>query len=258
MHRSLAYVITALIGICSSWQVAAQASADSTRRDSTASASTPAAAAPTRTPMAIPTEILGYRVKDSARVGDQGVQYTYVHGKNDKILVFITPYPSTSAAGGTTDDTVATVEGDVDVHRQSLDGAYKRGDLTAFQSLREHPDDFKTGGRTVRGYMMFAALTHRGGGTAQFNDPMSCAPAEMARNSGRCPRRSQFAQSSDAVATDVPLADVRGFQAYTYYGVYAIPQSLIHVRAEMPQQTVINAQVLDFAHKMVAALVIPQ
>ena len=150
------------------------------------------------------------------------------------------------------------VQGDVDMLRQSLDGAYKRGELTAFQSLREHSDDFRTGGHTVRGYMLFAALTHVGGGTAQFNDPMSCAPAEMARNSGRCRPRSGFAQSSDAVATDVPLADVRGFQAYTYYGAYATPQSLIQVRAEMPQQSVVNEQVLDFAHKIVAALVIPQ
>jgi hypothetical protein len=219
---------------------------------------TPAVALAGPTVLPIPIEVRGYRVKDSARLGDQGVQYTYVRGKNDKITVLITPYPSTQAPGGTTDDTVAVVQGKVDVIRQSLDGAYKRGDLTAFQSLREHSDDFRTGGHTVRGYLLFAALTHRGGGTAQFNDPMSCSPAEMAQHSGRCPRRSQFAQSSDAVATDVPLADVRGFQAFTYCGAYATPQSLIQVRAEMPQQSVVNEQVVDFAHKMVAALVSPQ
>jgi hypothetical protein len=258
MHRSLACGLTAFVGFAYSWQAAAQAAVDSTHRDATTAATTPTGAVAGPTVMPIPTEIRGYRVKDSARLGDQDVQYTYVHGKNDKITVLISSYASTQGPSATTEDTAAMVQGPVDVLRQSLYEAYKRQDLTAFQSLREHPDDFNTGGHTVRGYLLFAALTHRGGGTAQLNDRLTCDPAEMARNSGRCPPESRFARSSDAAATDVPLADVRGFQAYTYYGVYAIPRALIHVRAEMPEQTVVNERVLDFAHKLVAALVTPQ
>jgi hypothetical protein len=258
---ALGHTVVLLMTAGTVCQATANAQTDSIRRDTTAGGAGATTANPPTTrsearPLSMPAELRGYRIADSARLaGDYpGMVYTYAHDKHDKIQVFVSTYQDATALR-TTDDTVALLEGDVDQLRQSLDGAFRRGDLTAFQSMREHPDDLATGGRTVRGYMMFAALTHRGAGTAQINDPMSCSPGEMAQNSGNCPRRSRFPQSSDAVATDRPASDVRGFQAYTYYGVYALPQYVIRVRAELPQQTAINEGVTAFAHQMVASLI---
>jgi hypothetical protein len=260
MHKALGRTVVLLMGAGTVCQATASAQTDSIRRDTAPGGAGVATANPPTTqsvvsPLSMPAELRGYRLADSLRLvgANPGVRYTYAHDKHDKIQVFVSTYQDATALR-TTDDTVALVEGDVDILRQSLDAAFKQGDLTAFQSMRERTDDLATGGHTVRGYMMLAALTHRGAGTAQFNDPLSCSAIEMAQNSGRCPQRSRFPQSSDAVATDRPVSDVRGFQAYTYYGVYALPQYVIRVRAEMPEQTAINEAVPDFAHKMIASL----
>jgi hypothetical protein len=261
MHRALGHTVVLLMTASTVYQATANAQTDSIRRDTTAGGAGAAPTNPTTTgsearPLSMPAELRRYRLADSVRLaGDNpGVRYTYTHDKRDKIQVFVSMYQATAALR-TTEDTVALIEGDVDVLRQSLDAAFKQGDLTAFQSLRERADDLATGGRTVRGFMMLAALTHRGAGTAQINDPLSCSAADMAQNSGKCPRRSRFPQSSDAVATNAPTSAVQGFQAFTYYGVYALPQYVIRVRAEMPEQTAANEEVPDFAHKMVAALI---
>jgi hypothetical protein len=261
VDRALGYTVVLFMAAGTVCRATAKAQADSIRRDTTTGGSGTATANPTTTqsetrPLSMPATLRGYRLADSVRLaGDNaGVQYTYVHDKHDKIQVFVSTYQDASALRST-DDTVALIEGDVDQLRQSLNTAFRQGDLTAFESMREHADDLTAAGRKVRGFMMFAALTHRGGGSAQLNDPMSCSPGEMAQNSGNCPRRSRFPQSSDAVATNAPASEVRGFQAYTYYGAYALPQYVIRVRAEMPQQTAINEEVPDFAHKMIASLI---
>jgi len=259
MRKVLARVLLPLMGTGIAHQAASQAATDSLHRDSAnsaavASAATPAAAGPDVSPMVMPVDVRGYRLTDSLQLGgDAGTHYTYIRHKTDKIEVFVVPF-TTATSPQTTDDTVAVVEGHVDRLRQSLDEAFKRGDLSAFQSMREHRDDLRAAGRTVRGFMMLAALTHRGGGTAQLADPLECSAAARAGRSGRCPP-SMGPRSSDAPATGMSMADVRGFQAYMYYAAYALPQSVILVRAEMPQQSAASDEAPDFAHKTVAAMV---
>src|SRR5579864_9391860 len=177
MHTRVAYALVAVTGLTTSWQAVAQAPTDSAHADSVATA----AVGPTSaTPLSMPKEVRGYRITDSIPLGPRGTQYTYVHDKNDKIVVLVGQYPKTQPLV-TAQDTEAITQQSVDNLRQSMDEAFKRGDLTAFQSMRERSDDFKTSGRTVRGFVWLGALTHRGGGTAQINDPMSCSPSEMAR-----------------------------------------------------------------------------
>jgi hypothetical protein len=190
----------------------------------------------------LPLDVQGYHITDSAHFSGDKVltEYTYTRNEHDDIHVFVAPYRSDSALR-TKDDTVALIEGYVDVLRQTLDDAFRRGDLSAFRTLRERSDDLKTGGHTVHGYVLVAGLTHRGGVTSpQFEAP-PCSARQMASQvtSGLCMR----------------AAETRGFQAYEYYGVYALTDVVVRIRTEMPRQTAVNEEASDFSRKLVAALV---
>ena len=93
----------------------------------------------------------------------------------------------------------------------------------------------------VGAHALVAGITHRGGvSTPAFVTPQ-CTGRQMmnARTSSAC---------TQAVS-------VERFQAFTYYAVFALPQRVLRVRAELPLQTAANEEVPAFAHSLVAALV---
>jgi hypothetical protein len=244
MGKLLARAALGLVVALVAGPAAAQTTSDSTHHDAGSGApviGTPVSDAVVAMPSPMPIDVRGYQLTDSVHLGDvsSGVDYTYTRHKSDVIHAFISPYQSGSKLQ-TRDDTATMVQGDVDMLRQSLDDAARHGELSAFRTLSERTDGLHTAGRGVQGYALIAGITHRGGTTAPAFTTPPCSGRLMVnpRTSGACQQ----------------IAEIPGFQAYTYYAVYALPQWVVRVRAELPRQNAASEEAPDFAHKLVAAL----
>ncbi len=161
--RAAMMMVSAGIGC----DLGAQATTDSTHRDTTAQAATPAVLPVANTTAtgkgALPLEVRGYKRTDSVSLGGtSGTQYSYTRNKNDQINVFVAPYQPEDRLI-TADDTSNFALDDVDRFYRTIQLAADQGTVIhAFRLLHRGNDDFKTHGHTVRGASVWATFQRRG------------------------------------------------------------------------------------------------
>ncbi len=214
MRLALARAALLVVSVGIGFDAAAQATTDSTHRDTTANTAAPNAVAVVNTTAgtkpSMPTEVRGYRRTDSVSLGDaaNGVQYMYTRNKNDQINVFVAPYQPGDKLNTAEDSTNFALD-DVDRFYQTIELAAQRGTVIhAFRLLHRGPDDFKAHGHTVRGAAVWAIFQRRGTAGTLF----------------------------------------------TYYAVFPVPGAVVRVRAELPAITVGNDEVPLFARMLVGEM----
>lgn len=215
MQLALARATLLVVSVGIGFDAAAQATTDSTHRDTTAQGAAPNAVpvanATAGTKPSMPTEVRGYRRTDSVSLGDDassGVQYTYTRNKDDRINVFVAPYQPGDKLN-TAEDTMNFALDDVDRFYQTIELAARQETVIhAFHLLHRGPNDFKAHGHTVRGAAVWATFQRRG------------------------------------------TAGV----LYTYYAMFPVPGAAIRIRAELPAISVRNNEVPQFARILVGEI----